>query len=172
MSRYFIYDAPDFGYTYSVPTSRTINVTWANCHQWPVIAGAGGNNSSQLVTYILSEDQNMTTTTMQRVDLTGPNTTTFIYPASRASCTTNNDRCVTMMAFQEPVENSSSFMYQCEITVGQVQNADPQRNQSIGDVQARYAAAAAGLSGFGSTDDHFKDDHNITNYQFQRYDRE
>ena len=171
MSRYFSYDGPDFGYNYSIPTSRTINVTWANCYQWPVIAGAGGDNSSQLVTYILSEDPYQTTT--QRVDITGQNTTTYIYPAFRALCNSKDPRCAKLMAFQEPVENANPCMYECEITVGQVQNADPsQRNQSISDVQAGYAAAAAGLSGFGTTEDRFNDGHNITNYQFQRYANE
>lgn len=121
----------------AVYTNRSVNTTWT-CNSWIVLSG--GNGTSTNLTVL--NDANGGSFNVVVPKAGGPDQTTF-FSDPDANC---GPGCSIVEAFE--VSTSKSWYYNCNITVGTVQNATLPEHE-IGINLRRMAANGIALQGYG-----------------------
>lgn len=122
---------------FSIYTDRSINTTW-NCQSWIVVQG--GNGTLNEITAL--GDANGRTFPVSLPTTSGPDQTTY-FTDPNATC---GPGCSIVEAFEASL--LESWYYQCNITVGTVQNATLPEHE-IGGSLRNMAAGGIALKGYG-----------------------
>lgn len=158
-AQYIYYEAaPDFNTNpdaVSVTTNRTSNSTGI-CESWPVIEG--GDGSSHNISFMLNSSGEKGYATFPLAG--GLSQTTYVTRPSK----TCGEGCGTIHALEASAE--TPFFYECNVTVGEVQNATRQEHQ-LGIDLRNMAANAIALQGYAASSLT-----NDTDLQYQTYPAE
>jgi hypothetical protein len=139
--------------TPAIFTNRTVNATW-ECGSWPVISG--GNGSSTSLTIMLDSNGNLENKTIPFAG--GSNQTTFLTDPTDDGC---GNGCSIINVFESSL--FESWWYECNITIGDVNNATLEVH-NIGDDLKALSAQSIALQGHISIPEQ-----NKTGIQFQSY---
>lgn len=135
---FVFFDSPPSGFgAASIFTNRTINSTYT-CESYPVIHNGNGSYSQFSV-------ENLG---LWNVTLALPNSTVYFTNDEILSCEDpNNARCGIVYVFES--SDTDPWFYQCEITIGEVQNAlENFPAQQVTDQMAWIASASIALEGY------------------------